>query len=86
VVIVVDDSTALMDQAMLDALPEYSCSIPTGTTIGKRWKRGWCRCVADKIRNFGTCKIHNAWKMGEYKTSEEPGWVDIQWREIIVVT
>lgn len=23
----------------LDELPEYSCSMPTGTTVGKRWKR-----------------------------------------------
>lgn len=25
--------------AELKALPEYSCSLPTGTTIGKRWKK-----------------------------------------------
>lgn len=28
-----------LTQSQLDGLPEYSCSIPTGTTIGKRWKR-----------------------------------------------
>ena len=25
--------------AALKELPEYSCSMPTGTTIGKRWRR-----------------------------------------------
>lgn len=28
-----------LTQAEFDALPEYSCSLPTGTTPGKRWKR-----------------------------------------------
>lgn len=28
-----------LTQRELDALPEYSCSTPTGTRIGKRWKR-----------------------------------------------
>lgn len=28
-----------LTQAEFDALPEYSCSLPTGTTTGKLWKR-----------------------------------------------
>lgn len=28
-----------MTKAKLDELPEYSCSLPTGTTPGKKWKR-----------------------------------------------
>lgn len=28
-----------LTQVELDKLPEYSCSLPTGTTVGKRWKR-----------------------------------------------
>jgi hypothetical protein len=30
---------ALLPRAMFDELPEYSCSLPTGTRIGKCWKR-----------------------------------------------
>lgn len=28
-----------MTRARLDELPEYSCTLPTGTTPGKKWKR-----------------------------------------------
>jgi hypothetical protein len=49
------DSLPLLDitQDALDALPEYSASIPTGVTLGKTWKcnlhfrqwiyQGWTR-------------------------------------------
>ena len=32
--------TIVLTKIEFDQLPTYSCSIPTGTTIGKRWKRG----------------------------------------------
>jgi hypothetical protein len=38
-VCIVDDKTALMDQEYFKELGEYSTSLPTGTYIGKRWKR-----------------------------------------------
>ena len=28
-----------LTRAEFEALPEYSCSLPTGTTPGKRWRR-----------------------------------------------
>lgn len=28
-----------LTRAEFDALPEYSCSLPTGTTLGKRWRK-----------------------------------------------
>ena len=37
--ITIDDSHAMMSKAVFDELPDYSRSIPTGTTIGKCWKR-----------------------------------------------
>ena len=46
----------------LSALPEYSCSIPTGTTIGKRWRR-------DVQFNTPRAKgqtIEPEWMIGEY--------------------
>lgn len=30
----------VLSRADFEALPNYSCSVPTGTTIGKRWRRG----------------------------------------------
>lgn len=30
-----------LTQEEFDALPEYSCTIPTGVVIGKQWKRGY---------------------------------------------
>ena len=35
----VDDKTAVMDKEYFDALGDYSMSLPTGTYVGKRWKR-----------------------------------------------
>lgn len=36
---IVDENTAVMDKEYFEALGEYSASLPTGTYIGKRWKR-----------------------------------------------
>lgn len=33
-----ENHVCVMSQATLDRLPEYSCSIPTGKVVGKRWK------------------------------------------------
>jgi hypothetical protein len=45
----------LTDREM-DALPEYSASIPTGKTLGKRWRRGVRQAAAASPR----------WVVGEY--------------------
>lgn len=74
-------------KAELAALPEYSCSLPTGTTIGKRWKR-------NKIAYAGPppgCRLPEGafvgpeWWMGEYHPSSEPDTIDIHWSPILVV-
>ena len=56
----------LMSQVKLDELLEYSTSLPTGTTIGKRWK----------------CKGKDGWFLGEYVPGGEPGHVNIKWKRI----
>ena len=33
----------------LEKLPEYSCSVPTGTTVGKRWR---CDTHFNEVRNL----------------------------------
>lgn len=35
----VEKDGAYMSTAEFERLPEYSCTIPTGVTIGKRWRR-----------------------------------------------
>lgn len=68
---VVDEKTALMDEVYFKELSDYSASIPTGTFIGKRWKRN--------------TNAYRLWIMGEYTKSNKPGQVFILWREIIIL-
>lgn len=49
------------------ALPEYSCSLPTGTTYGKRWK---CHTAAGRA---------STWFMGEYYDCGSRTEVGIRW-------
>ncbi len=73
----VDAKTAVMTKADFDALREYSCTLPTGTYIGKRWKRALFK---DK---YGSEVV--GWMMGEYAPNPDPKEVDIIWRNIEVV-
>lgn len=66
-----------LTQAELEALPEYSCSLPTGTTIGKRWK-------LDVHFRPGPPNAFPAWLLGEYTAHPDPGLVGITWRRIVV--
>lgn len=54
----------------LRALPEYSCSLPTGTTIGKRWRRN---------TGFGRQRGIGNWVIGEYVPCSIPGQTGIDW-------
>jgi len=49
--------TERISRIAFDSLPEYSCSIPTGVTIGKVWK---CN------RNFGLPTEEKDWVICEY--------------------
>lgn len=53
----------VMSETDFDALPNYSFSLPTGKTIGKRWRR---RC-------------RDGWLIGEYFEVPEQGLVGIRW-------
>jgi len=60
-----EDCIALTQEAF-DVLPNYSHSIPTGTTIGKQWK-----CLVKRNR-----EDKGTWYMKEYTTHPDPnmGW------------
>lgn len=63
-----------LTQAAFDVLLEYSASLPTGTQIGKRWKR----CCPDRGEP-------HSWWMGEYVPDSDPTMVGITWRKIIIL-
>jgi len=82
----------LLTQKEFDDLLEYSTSIPTGTTIGKRWKRRIIvfKTINDKIFNAGylppnTTFIEEYYLIGEYIPSEKEGQIGIQWKKSVVV-
>lgn len=52
-----------MSQAALDSLLDYSCSLPTATTIGKVWKRNL---------RFGTGDPEPLWMICEYAEKSPP--------------
>lgn len=54
-------------------LRDYSCSLPTGQTIGKQWKRR---------RSYEHESM--GWQLGEYSGCNQPGHVSIIWRDLIV--
>lgn len=74
--LLLDGKTAVVDQEAFDALYDYSASLPTGTTIGKRWKRR---------KNYHD--ESQGWILGEYAecSPPDPQQVRIIWRELEVV-
>lgn len=56
-----------------EALGEYSCSLPTGTTMGKKWKR----CCP-----YGASNEKASWYMGQYVECSLPGQIGIHWSKI----
>lgn len=67
--ILMDDTTALATQEQFDALSEYSASFPSGTYVGKVWKR----------------RHGDGWLLGEYVDTPDPNRVGVKWRELMVV-
>lgn len=62
-------------QKTLDSLPEYSCSLPTGTTIGKVWKRN---------NNFGS-DLDPEWIICEYVNHSDPNLIGIDYRVPVII-
>lgn len=95
-----DDKTAIVTPDEFDALLEYSTSIPTGTIVGKVWKRKYT--VIDKAVPLGItfpwpicdgrvamdCRVeqkHDLWQLGEYVEDKDPTMIGIKWRDLLVV-
>jgi hypothetical protein len=71
--VILNDDLVVLTKDEFDALPEYSCSTPTGTTIGRLWKRK--KDYDDETKG---------WKMGEYTPHYKPKTVGIRWRHIVI--
>lgn len=65
----------ILTRAEFDALPEYSASLPTGTTVGKRWKR--LNGVHDY--EFMASGGEPVWMIGEFVEIGDPTAVGINW-------
>jgi hypothetical protein len=75
---VVSDDEAVMDVAYFDALLEYSSSLPTGTFVGKRWKR--------RVPYVVTPGVTPVWYLCEFVEHLDPELVGIVSRRITQVT
>ena len=75
-----------------EELPEYSCTIPTGMPIGKKWKCDRMAYRKDdeaciwKVNQVFLGKKPMEWWQGEYVELDppSPGWVRIQWDPISI--
>lgn len=61
----------VISRSELAALPEYSCSIPTGTTIGKRWRRN--------VQAYRPRVAEPEWMLGEFVDIGSEEEVGIRW-------
>lgn len=68
-------------QKSLDELPEYSCTIPTGKIIGKKWKRDINFSLYGQKR--GTTLPD--WYVCEYVKHEDPGLIGITHKKAIII-
>lgn len=79
-----------LTQKEFDELLEYSTSVPTGTAVGKIWKRGvYVFKQNGKVYNAGYlphgCElIEKKWFHCQYVKSEKLEHVDIKLKEIVV--
>lgn len=69
----VDETHALMSQAVLDRLKDYSCSMPSGVYPGKMWK---CR-----VNYYDESK---GWLLRWYGLHPDPAYVSNHQRRILV--
>lgn len=70
----IDVGRAIMSMATFLKLADYSCTIPDGVYIGKRWRRR--EPYVDQRDGS------NVWFMGEYAEHADPKRAAIIWREI----
>jgi hypothetical protein len=77
-----DLQTLKLSLAELSQLPEYSCTLPTGTILGKRWRRN----VTPGHNGSASREVDPdaTWIVGEYVESTERGYVAIKWYRVAI--
>lgn len=65
-----------LTREQFNELPEYSRSIPTGTTIGKRWRR--------EHQWYENGELKSRWWVGEYIVDPDPTMVGIKWYKVLL--
>lgn len=68
-----------MSRRAFDSLGEYSCSMPTGTTVGKVWKRN-----LTAFRHYLGTDRPPVWVICEYVQNPTPGMVGIVYRRPLI--
>lgn len=76
--------TIVLTKKQFDELPEYSCSIPTGTTIGKQWKKN-IYAFDPYARDPRTGNVIEEWYLHEYKEHIDPKLVAISTKKIVAI-
>ena len=66
----------------LDSMGEYSCSIPTGTTLWKMWK---CNKNAYRPNRPGEKPYPPLWVVGQYIPHKNPEFVGIRWFKVKIL-
>ena len=79
-----------LSKKQFDNLLDYSTSIPTGTTIGKQWKRqlwDWeFPCPSGNGTGSGNRVWSGKWQLVEYTWHKDPNLVGIKYKNIIIVS
>lgn len=58
----------------LASMPDYSCTLPTGTTLWKMWRRN--------LHAYTTPPKPPRWVVGQYVPHHEPEKVGIKWFDV----
>lgn len=74
--------TIILTKKEFDALPEYSCSLPTGTTIGKKWKKN-IHAFDPRCHDPRTGNTIDDWYLCEYVEHSDPTKVGIVYKHIV---
>lgn len=85
---VITPKGVMLTKQEFEALLDYSCSLPTGTIVGKRWKcsdaysRGKMAAARAQGRALTVGELN--WWMGEYIPHKDPKLIGIEWTPILL--
>lgn len=86
-----NNSPIEMGQSYFDSLDDYSCTLPSGTYVGKRWKRRtpYRAMPHSYFENYKGRLVDldqvPTWTMGEFYDIGSADSIGINWRPIVVV-